>query len=420
MPAEFWKKPRLDATYRGFDPNLIYVGAARESWPKQGLVTVSRDLLLLEAVPASQPMVHLVNTPLSFVVDVTVRILGASPSSRGPFRLDVWHPEIYHVFGISLRGSAYRVEFGAPPQNLIMTSVVEGGFGSETLQGGRPVRERILGTYEVGEAYRVSLAVNRRERGERAGVRIVPSELPPGGGPVLRVQGGPPSPVYSDVMSEFVPVEAGKRYRYGGLVYAVPGAKAFKINLQWVDKRRTHIGFAGEWSDASHLINQWQFVDYSATAPQEAAFARLILGASRGSLILFSKLFLEETGRKGVNLLRNGDLEKGSTGWVVHANDPLGPQVVGLRRNVMEDEVGPREAPELFASRRLALTISAYSDVGVTSVLLQDFVLSLPHQRWQGVKVEDGRARMLLWVCLSLSCAVVAYQAVLAIRRLGK
>jgi hypothetical protein len=59
----------------------------------------------------------------------------------------------------------------------------------------------------------------------------------------------------------------------------------------------------------------------------------------------------------------------------------------------VRDSVLPADAPQLFASTRVALTASAVTSTGVTGATLTNYSLTLPHQRYWADKVDDSVLR---------------------------
>jgi len=88
---------------------------------------------------------------------------------------------------------------------------------------------------------------------------------------------------------------------------------------------------------------------------------------------------------------------------------PDGPSAQGsdAEPTTLEAWVTAEEAPELFGDLRAALTVMAYSGGGTSSAELANYSLTLPHQRWQVVKTDDVRARVLLVLLLFLSLILV-------------
>src|ERR1700737_4577250 len=115
IPAEVWKAPKTDATYTGFDPNLVSVTGSAP-----GSVQVSASSIDLTAAPNSQPTVNLATTQLQkFNASVDV-VIASNTGSAPPFRIGVWSPWTL---------SGQFVLFGAAPGNVIRAETLTDGTG---------------------------------------------------------------------------------------------------------------------------------------------------------------------------------------------------------------------------------------------------------------------------------------------------
>ena len=87
MPAQVWKAPADDASYSGFDPNVIFTSSTSSS----GSADVSRDAVKILAegstVGLNFATTQLQKLSASFVVSISNN-QGASE----PFRIGVWSP----------------------------------------------------------------------------------------------------------------------------------------------------------------------------------------------------------------------------------------------------------------------------------------------------------------------------------------
>ena len=73
--------------------------------------------------------------------------------------------------------------------------------------------------------------------------------------------------------------------------------------------------------------------------------------------------------------------------------------------------VTAREAPSLFGSLRLTVTISSSSlgkGTQINQFLIKDYTLTVPHQKWQVSKINDSRVTIFLICLLILAGMVVA------------
>ncbi len=386
VPAEVWHRPTNDAVYQGFDPNLISASRKGDA-PSEGIVHVSPQSLKLTALPNSQPTVHLVTSPLSFRAAMNVRILESGEATI-PFSIGIWSART---------ASGYFLNFGPSPDHLVTARTVVDGAVAQNLIGGTVTRSETLGRYVPGHLYHLEMALDKR-----AGVIysfLSGREAPPLGGAMIRLVGGPADPAYREVISKPVSIEAGRVYRFGGLVKLVTGADSYKIVVQWLDMDQKFLGFANDWRSVRELQG-WTKREFLASAPPKAAFARLFLGSGNGTQLLFANLFLRETGSLGINLLPNGDLQKSAEGWEIVGKPSRAPEILDPHPVFLESSVTVEKAPILFESLRLSLTASASSQAGIASTVLEDYSLTLPHQRWQVVKTDDVRTRHLVTALL--------------------
>ncbi|MGH2405163.1 MAG: hypothetical protein ACRDGN_11960 [bacterium] len=398
VPAETWRQPADDAVYYGFDPNLMYVNT-RGGAPSEGVVSVLPQSLELTALPDSRPTVHLVTSPLNFRAAMNVRVLEAGAATI-PLRIDLWSPR---------NGSGYMVEFGPPPDHLVTAHTVANGAAGQTLTGGDVLKSEILGSYAPGRLYHLEIVLDKR-----AGVVysvLSGREAPPNSGAVMRLVGGPADPAYREILSRPVPVRAGKGYTFGGFVKRVSGVDAYKIAVQWLDQDQNSLGFANDWRSAREL-EEWTAREFASVAPRGAAFARMLLGSGNGTQVLYADLFLREAGTPGRNLLSNGDLRRGAEGWQYGREPSRTPEIHPPQSPLLESSVTVEQAPAIFSSLRLSLTASASSRAGIARATVEDYRLTLPHQRWQVVRIADARAT---W----LTAALLAAGALLCLTRLG-
>jgi hypothetical protein len=151
IPGAVWHHPTNDATYRGFDPKLIY-GSSKGDGRVDGIVHVSSTTLELTALPLSSPTANLVTTPLRKLLmsfDVMVR-----QDSQGstPLRLSIWSPTAR---------SGFFVVFSPGPLGAITGESVQNGSLGHTLLGGVTLRRQSLGSYQVGKVAHLDLSLNK-------------------------------------------------------------------------------------------------------------------------------------------------------------------------------------------------------------------------------------------------------------------
>ena len=402
VPASAWHSPENDAVYQGFDRNLIYADEQGYALA-EGVVDVSPESIKFTALPNSRPTVHLATSPFELLrATMDVRVL-ESQEGGTPLRIGIWSPRA---------GSGYFLEFGPPPGHFITVQTVVNGTAASSLVGGDVMKSEVLGHYSPGQLYRLEMGLDKQAGTIFSSLSSL--EAPPNGGPMLRLAGGPGNPGYGDVMSDLVPVQAGKEYKFGGLVRLVSGLDSYKIALQWRDIYQDPLGFSNNWRTVRGL-DGWTQREFTAAAPPGAAFARMYLGSGNGTQLFFADLFLEEAAGTG-NLLQNADFRQGGEGWTVESKSAGAPEIVEPSPVPLESSVTAAEAPKLFDSLRLSLTASSFSESGITTVLLENYSLTLPHQRFYGVKVDDLRARGLLVGLLVAGGFLCLMQAALWLR----
>lgn len=404
VPAEVWHFPVEDAVYRGFDPNLIYQDEKGYA-PCQGIIKAAPESIIFTALPNSHPTIHLITTPLkSFTVSMNVRILQNQPGTI-PLRIDVWSART---------ASGYFLEFGPSPSNVITTRAVVEGNVAQTLIRGKIIKNETLGDYYRGLPYHVKVTLNK-EKGTIT-FSIASLEKSPSGSPIITLIGDPNDPKYGDVISELIPIKEGQEYVFGGWVKLASGSEfaAYKIDIQWLNKDLEHLGVVKNWRSARELQG-WTRTEFRVKAPQGASFARILLGCSDASQVLFADLFLVQVGNSD-NLIPNGDFRKGVEGWMI-VNKPYAiPEVIDPRPVLLESSVTCTEVPELFDSLRISLTVSAASNAGIAVTALENYTLVLPHQRWQVVKVDDYRVRVVVSVLLVIGCILVINKTLLSLQ----
>lgn len=380
VPVGTWGQAERGAVYSGLDPNLIYASDHSPGAANEGRVSVSDERLSLVAESASEPVAHLLTTPLSFNASMNVRVSESPPASR-PLRIAVW----------SVRDqAAYYLDFGPAPNNDVTARVVEEG---------EVVSEVALGSYDLDQTYRLELSLDRENDELETSLRSVDA-VPAVG--ALRLDGGPANPGYGDAVSDPVPIRPGQDYSFGSRVRVTSGADSYKIAIKWLDQDMESLGFSNSWRGVGELKG-WTDVEFQATAPDEAAAAQVFLGSGNGTSILFSGIFLQREG-DDENLLPNGDL-LGTRAWKI-AEDKGRPEIVRLTPIDSSSAIGVQDAPLLFDSYRLTLTASSFAAGDPASAELEEFSLELPPELWQVVKTDDDLARIL--VTLLLAAGVLA------------
>jgi len=380
IPADVWHHPVNDAVYSGFDPNLIYTSNIRDP-SSNANINVSKDSLELTAVTNSEPTADLVTSPMSFVADMSVKVL-ESETDTTPLELSIWTP--YGNDGMS-------IIFGSLPSNQII---------AQTLVNGSVSRTETLGAYLPGSQYTVEMISD--QQGKTVSAKISGNDSTPSGDPFVRLTGLSTPEYQSQIFNDTpVAVEPGVEYSFGGTVRLVDGLAPAGFILEWLDKDGNRIDLNGEWNDINDP-NGWTKVEYTAVAPPQAAFVRYYFGASPGVTIDFATLFLYETTNPQSNLLTNGDFVQGNEHWLRGSGttDPL--NVIYSQPVTYEYSVTAAELPQLFASQRLTLSVSAISTSGTSITVIDNYSLTLPHERWIADKVDDNRVNILVGVLLVL------------------
>jgi uncharacterized membrane protein YiaA len=146
VPAEAWRAPATDASFSGFDPNLIYPATVGD-----GVISVSKTSIDMTTHPNSQTTVTLLTTPMQ-TMDASIDVLVADDTAAIPFRIGLWSP---------WTDAGIFVVFSSAPADVIAIATVIHGGSSRTLAGGDSVDESVVGHYAVGMAYRVAIRLDR-------------------------------------------------------------------------------------------------------------------------------------------------------------------------------------------------------------------------------------------------------------------
>jgi hypothetical protein len=148
IPAAWWHHPSTDVVQTGFDPNLDYITPG-------GMV--SRDVVILtpptgrSGSSASTVSINLLATPLDkFNASMRLEVNQESPGTV-PLRIGVWSP---------WTGAGYFLVFDSSGSSIHTEALVRGGAGT-TLTGGEVTRSMQLGTYLVGQPYRIQISVDK-------------------------------------------------------------------------------------------------------------------------------------------------------------------------------------------------------------------------------------------------------------------
>jgi Gpi18-like mannosyltransferase len=404
IPVHFWHHPKIDAVYRGFDPNLVYA-TERGNGTSNGIIDISHNSIDLTALPGSQPAVDLVTTPLSFSASMDVRVLQTSTTGT-PLSVGIWSPSTV---------SGYFLKFNVAPTDTITAESIVGGLPSKTLDG-KLRQQQTVGIYLPGWTYHVAMSLDKSAKGLFTSIST--RDALPFPGRVLRA--GDPNGDYEDFRANPVTVVAGHTYNLGGWVDYVGGDQPYAIGILWSDKKGNFLPFDNWWHSPSGL-NGWTVQQASVVAPSKASRATLFLASGAGSSYLFGHVSLRDASKPGANLLSNGDFLQGSAGWRI-INKPGKPiQTVDSKPIAMSSYVTAAEFPELFRAFRPSLSVSASSQSGIGKAEIQNYTLTLPSQPDSAAelveKIDDGRAKLATLLLAGLGVGLGVLGLILRGRR---
>ena len=145
-PAQIWTAPVNDATYKGFDPNLMSTTTVTG-----GSVQVSRSAIDIEAPPGADPSVLFATTLLAkLTASVNVSVIANGPKEA--FRMGFWSP---------WTNTGYFVLFGPAPGNLIEAGPLAAAAAGSGLFEGPVTDPRSLGHYRTGSSYTLTLVLDK-------------------------------------------------------------------------------------------------------------------------------------------------------------------------------------------------------------------------------------------------------------------
>jgi hypothetical protein len=167
LPTKTWITPETGFTLSGFDPNLIYIDEKGNA-ENPGIVEVKSDSLNLTALAGSQPTVHLITSPLSYIAEFDAEIVNTQGSAH-PLQVKLWTPRT---------DSGFHVWFPSSPQGWITSGVVINGAlkNSEKRMMPYTPHETYHFKIEVTKGSRIALEVSTPER--RAARSIKPDDAP--------------------------------------------------------------------------------------------------------------------------------------------------------------------------------------------------------------------------------------------------
>jgi hypothetical protein len=397
-PAEFWNQPNTDHVYRDFDPNLIYTSIARDK-STTGNILITKSSLEITSVTGSESTVHLVTSPLSFTANMSVNVLESSEDSQ-PLELSIWTPD---------SNSGVYIDFGPPPNNHIVVRTKVNGLSKN---------ETIIDSYYPGSKYNIEL--KRDIKGQTIAARISEQDPSPSGNGICRLDWATMPQHDSQIVSRSpMPVQADKNYIFGGTVRFLNGSNTFGFALEWLDRNNNRIRLDDRWQvpDKNHL---WAKKEFSVIAPPSASFVNYYFAVAPGVTVDFSDLFLFSGNNTKVNLLPNGNFLQGSSEWRLGNGEPAQITVIQPNNFSHDYEVFADEYPEIFASTRLTLSAHSSSISGSSIVVIDDYSLTLPHERWIANKVSDIRLTILLCILIVSGVLLCSAAVVIWFRKRNK
>lgn len=142
IPAELWRAPAVDASYHGFDSNLIYTTGSVDMTPERAVMHVP---------PSSMATLDL-STTLRRKLMASVDVSGLeSAGALRDLRIGVWSP---------WTRSGYFVVFGPAPDDAISIETISNGIPGPTLTGGHAT-STLIGHFAPNTSYRVAFAIDR-------------------------------------------------------------------------------------------------------------------------------------------------------------------------------------------------------------------------------------------------------------------
>jgi hypothetical protein len=146
-----WRQPTSDATYRGFDAELISLSAKGDG-QAAGQVHMSAKRLELLAPSFSQPTANLLTTALNdFSVSFDVVAI-AGQSGSAPLVAEIWSP---------VTRTASEIVFRSGPMS-ILSEQVEGGAPGRGLRGGVVTHSDNVGRFQLGSATTLTITVHKK------------------------------------------------------------------------------------------------------------------------------------------------------------------------------------------------------------------------------------------------------------------
>lgn len=390
-PSGVWRSTQDNAVYTGFDPNLLHIDR-RGSGTSEGAVEVSARVIRLTAVAFSNPTIHLISSELDYNVKLDVHVIQAQGNAL-PLLVKVWN---------SRKRTEFSFLFGPPPDHQLTAT---------TTVGNTTTRQEKLGPYDPAQPYRLELSLDRRSGALHT--RFRPRDLPPEGVAVI-LEGAATESASRELHSVGIPgVEAGERHVFGGVVRLASGRGWYKLVLDWLDQDGRKVGSANDWRPSAE-ISGWTKREFTATAPRNAAFARMVLGAGPGTKYLMTDLYVRKGSGAGTNIVPNGDFRSGGAGWKIVGGNVRPEETLKVIRFSAPPRVTvatSREAPSLFLDLPVALTIASSAVSGWATTEVENYELRLPSQAALPARVRDARITILLTALLTASLVLCSARA---------
>ena len=371
IPASVWASPKVDATQRGFNPSLMYSDAAGGG-TAAGDIAFADNALDISAIPGSSPTVDLVTSPLSYEVSFSVLVRNADAGTR-PLTIAVTSP------------------YDDYESQLVFTDSPTTQVQLQRTHKGVVLQQTVLGVYSPGQLYQVDVNVDRTHS-----VASITLSTPTGevlGGDALDVQATGSAFESHILTTDVVPVTPGQSYSFGSIVKPL-SAGLVGLTIDWLDVNQGRLSVESDWQPAG-ASGTWAGRSLAATAPPDAKYARVELSTANGAEALFSQATFHAAGTAHPeNLLSNGLFLNGAAGWRrAEGTEPL--DVRQFSQRTYSSTFTATTWPDLFESLRMAVVVSAESDVGLASTTLADYKVVLPHERWLADRVSDWRLTTL-------------------------
>lgn len=371
VPAGVWSAPHFDGHVVGFDSNTMY-SDAQGTGQSPGSIDMTPAELAINATPGSAPVVDLTTGPLSYDMSFSVTVSAAAPGSQ-PLVVDIAAP--YADYN-------YQVVFTAAPAQQVLLQRTHAGV---------VLSQQFLGLYALNQRYDMQVVLDRITQTAMVAMSTPSSEVRPGGALSLTTTS---QPADSQIITKnVVPVVGGTMYSLSAAVKPILAGDE-GITIEWLDSAQRRISLSANWANSTTPSGQpqWTGLSLQARAPANARYARVDVATANGAEALFDQVQLSKAGDLN-NLLPNGDFANDAAGWRrASGTEPLA--VSAFTSHSFKASITARQWPALFTSLRMAVSVSAVSTYGLSSVDVAQYRLGLLHQRWIAVQINDWRPRL--------------------------